>query len=118
MSKIPDNMLRKILNEIETQAIISQKQITSSRAQRQTKEKEKKMTELILKELSNLKSDTNVYNAVGKAFIKEDLNQIQDKLRIQIKNINNEIDTLDKKILYHETTLANTEPHIQRIING
>ncbi|CCJ29724.1 unnamed protein product [Pneumocystis jirovecii] len=118
MSKIPDNVLKKFVSEIEAQAITSQKQITLSRAERQNKEKEKKIAELISKEVSSLKSGTNVYSAIGKAFIKEDINQIQEKLATQIKEINNEIDTLDKKILYHETTLANTQPHIQRIING
>ncbi|KAG5519999.1 hypothetical protein PMAC_001075 [Pneumocystis sp. 'macacae'] len=107
MSKIPDNVLKKIVGEIEAQAIVSQKQITVNRAERQSKEKEKKIAELILKEVSNLKSDTN-----------EDMNQVQEKLATQIKEINSEIDNLNKKILYHETTLANTQPHIQRIING
>ncbi|EMR10377.1 hypothetical protein PNEG_01629 [Pneumocystis murina B123] len=118
MSKLPDEVLKKILNEIQTQAIASQQHITTSQIQRQAKEKEKKISELIFNELSKLTRDTPVYSSAGKAFIKEDLNQIEQKLTTQIKEINNEIDALNKKIIYHETTLANTQPHIERIMNS
>ncbi|KAG4304723.1 hypothetical protein PORY_001776 [Pneumocystis oryctolagi] len=118
MSGVINDALKKILSEIEAQAITSQKQITASNIQRQAKEKEKKTVELILKELSDLKNNENIYSTIGKAFIKEDIDEVKKKLTMQINDISKEIDSLNKKILYHETTLANTQPHIQRIING
>ncbi|QSL64824.1 hypothetical protein MERGE_002127 [Pneumocystis wakefieldiae] len=118
MTKFPDEVLKKILDEIQTQAITSQQHITTSQIQRQAKEKERKISELIFNELSKLSKDNPVYSSAGKAFIKEDLNYIQQKLTEQIKEINTEIDALNKKIVYHETTLANTQPHIDRIMNS
>lgn len=67
MTKFPDEVLKKILDEIQTQAITSQQHITTSQIQRQAKEKERKISELIFNELSKLSKDNPVYSSAGKA---------------------------------------------------
>ena len=61
-----NNQLPQILQEIETRAIASQQQIGVTKAQITTKQRDIRMLQLTSKELSELPSDTPVYEGVGK----------------------------------------------------
>ena len=54
------------MQEIESQAIQSQQQISIVRSQIAVKQREIRMLELTSKEVSDLPSDTNIYEGVGK----------------------------------------------------
>jgi prefoldin subunit 1 len=56
----------QLLQEIETRAIASQQQINVTKAQITVKQREIRMQQLTTKELSELPSETRVYEGVGK----------------------------------------------------
>lgn len=56
----------KLLREVETQAIVSQQQISVVRTQQASKQREMRMAHLTRTELNALPKDTHVYEGVGK----------------------------------------------------
>ncbi|KAE8538392.1 hypothetical protein D1P53_004746 [Cryptococcus gattii VGV] len=66
MSTLSDDTLRKILVQIQTQAITSQKQLAVVKAQITSKEKERRILALQAKELGNVPGDGGMYKGVGK----------------------------------------------------
>ena len=57
---------KQLVQEIESQAIQSQQQISVVRSQIAGKQREIRMLELTSKEVSELPSGTNIYEGVGK----------------------------------------------------
>ncbi|KIY58960.1 prefoldin subunit 1 [Cryptococcus deuterogattii 99/473] len=66
MSTLSDDTLRKILVQIQTQAITSQKQLAVVKTQITSKEKERRILALQVKELGNIPGDGGMYKGVGK----------------------------------------------------
>lgn len=60
------NLPRQLLQEIETRALASQQQIGITKAQLTAKQREIRMLQLTSKEVSELPSETRVYEGVGK----------------------------------------------------
>ncbi|EJT48134.1 hypothetical protein A1Q1_02838 [Trichosporon asahii var. asahii CBS 2479] len=70
MSNLSDDTLRKILQQIQTQAINGQRQSAIVRAQIQQKEKEKKILELTMRELASVpEGEGKLYRGVGKILL-------------------------------------------------
>jgi prefoldin subunit 1 len=55
-----------LLQEVETQALISQQKITQTQAEIQAKKREARLNQLTSNELAALSKDTKVYEGVGK----------------------------------------------------
>lgn len=65
--KIDTNYIAlKLLQEIETRAIASQQQISITKAHMTAKQREIRKLQLTSKELSDLPTETKVYETVGK----------------------------------------------------
>lgn len=60
------SQLSQLLQEIETRALASQQQIGITKAQLTAKQRDIRMQQLTSKELSDLPSETRVYEGVGK----------------------------------------------------
>lgn len=56
----------QLVQEIESQAVQSQQQISIVRSQLSVKQREIRLLELTSKEVAGLPSDTNIYEGVGK----------------------------------------------------
>ena len=59
-------LFEQLVQEIETQAIQSQQQISLVRSQMASKQREIRILELTSKEVGDLPSNTNIYEGVGK----------------------------------------------------
>ncbi|TPX67772.1 hypothetical protein SpCBS45565_g03588 [Spizellomyces sp. 'palustris'] len=64
---------QKVLTEIQNKIVETSRQLSIVRAQLSTRDREKRVCELTVKELSSLDSNTGSYRAVGKMFIQEPL---------------------------------------------
>lgn len=58
------------MQEIETQAIAAQQQINIVKTQISTKQRDVRLLELTSSEIGQVPKDTNVYEGVGKMFVK------------------------------------------------
>jgi len=56
----------QLLQEVETQALLSQQKISQAQAEINAKKRDARLNQLTSSELSQLSKDTNVYEGVGK----------------------------------------------------
>ncbi|KAJ5778003.1 hypothetical protein N7520_001249 [Penicillium odoratum] len=115
---IPPEALQKLLQEIETRAMASQQQIGITKAQLTAKQRDIRMQQLTTKELSELPSETRVYEGVGKMFVNVPINTINKRLARESSESTAEISNLEKKLQYHETTFKNSRENFEQILKS
>ncbi|KAI0025606.1 Prefoldin [Xylariomycetidae sp. FL0641] len=115
---INNEALQKLLQEVETQALAAQQQISLVRTQQASKQRELRMAQLTRTEMSALPPDTNVYEGVGKMFVALPVSEMQSKLGAQIKGVEGDIDGLSKRLHYLEVSQKNSKDHFNRILGG
>ncbi|PSR91934.1 prefoldin subunit [Coniella lustricola] len=108
--------LQKLYGEIQTQAIKTQQELALGRSQLVSKQREIRITQLTLKELSSLPTETPVYEGVGKMFVSAPIPGMKEKLEAQSKQLNVDAEGLSKRLLYLETTAKNTQDHIDAML--
>jgi len=62
------HLYSKILNEMQSRMVASQRQLSIVRAQMRNCEREAKLQDLTMEQLHGLGSETRVYRAVGKMY--------------------------------------------------
>ncbi|KAJ5280969.1 hypothetical protein N7478_006341 [Penicillium angulare] len=115
---IPPEALQKLLQEIETRAIASQQQIGITKAQLTAKQRDIRMLQLTSKELSELPSETRVYEGVGKMFVNVPINTVNKRLTRESAESTSDISNLEKKLHYHETTHKNSRENFEQILKS
>ncbi|KAI9748171.1 MAG: hypothetical protein M1815_003470 [Lichina confinis] len=113
---IPNEALQKILREIETQAVVAQEQIGVVKAQMAAKQRDARLLQLTVDEVSELPGDTNVYEGVGKMFVHRPKPDVGRRLTKEADELRSDLSNLDKKLHYFETTLKNSRSHMQQIM--
>ncbi|KAK6908626.1 prefoldin subunit 1 [Kwoniella mangroviensis CBS 10435] len=118
MSGLSDDTLRKILTQIQQQAIQSQKQLSIVRAQIQSKEKEKKILSLTVRELDTVPRNGVMYKGVGKMFIQQDRKEVDSEHSTQEKQLNDELNNLTKKSKYLEKQFEEANSQLKDIFHS
>ncbi|KAM0249201.1 hypothetical protein ACHAQJ_009145 [Trichoderma viride] len=106
---IPNEALQKLALEIESQAIAAQQQIGMVRTQLATKQREQRLLRLTISEVQSFASNSVVYEGVGKITLHE-------KLQRQMQDLDGDVDRLNQRLLYLETTHKNSREHIEQIL--
>lgn len=114
---IPNEALQKVLQEIETQAILSQQQLAVVKSQITSKQRDTRLIQLTESELSSLPASTKVYEGVGKMFIQEDTSEVKKRLETERNTLVEDIKGLKKRQTYLETTYSNASDHMNKILN-
>ncbi|UNI15296.1 hypothetical protein JDV02_001839 [Purpureocillium takamizusanense] len=115
---IPNEALHKLAREIEAQAAVSQQQIGLARTQMTSKQREQRLVRLTLSELAGLPDDAVVYEGVGKMFSSAPLPNLRQKLEGQTKELESDVNKLNQRLLYLETTHKNSREHIEQMLRG
>ncbi|WRT69863.1 uncharacterized protein IL334_006854 [Kwoniella shivajii] len=120
MSGLSDDTLRKILQQIQQQAISSQKQLSIVRAQIQSKEKERKILALTTRELGHVPRDdsSTMYKGVGKMFIEQPRTEIDIEHSTLEKSLNEEVSNLTKKAKYLEKQFDEANSQLKDIFHS
>ncbi|PKS07854.1 hypothetical protein jhhlp_006462 [Lomentospora prolificans] len=113
---ISSTALEKLIREIETQAAAAEQQISLSRAQVSSKQREIRLLKLTLDELSVVSQPTSVYEGVGKMFVSVPSPKLCEKLSSQVKILEGDVDALGKRLTYLETTQKNSREHIDKML--
>ncbi|KAL2207144.1 Prefoldin [Sarocladium strictum] len=115
---IPNEALQKLVQEIEIQAAAAQQQIGLARSQMTAKQREQRLVRLTLGEMETLPADAVVYEGVGKMFAQLPVSELRQKLDRQTQDLVAEVERLNKRLLYLETTHKNSRDHIEQMLQG
>ncbi|KAF3923543.1 hypothetical protein AA313_de0206502 [Arthrobotrys entomopaga] len=114
---ISNQALQKVLQEIETQAILSQQQLAVVKTQMAAKQRETRVIQLTEGELNSLPASTKVYEGVGKMFVQESIATVKKRLETERNTIEEDMKNLKKRQNYLETTFTNASQHMDKILN-
>ncbi|KAG9947804.1 Prefoldin, partial [Aureobasidium melanogenum] len=117
MSMSPADM-QKLLQEIEQKAQFCQQQMVIVKTQMNTKTRENRMLQLTAAELDGLPSDANVYEGVGKMFVASPKTDVKVRLTKDQDTIKKDMEGLEKKMHYLETTYNNSKTHLDAIFKN
>ncbi|EHK50120.1 uncharacterized protein TrAtP1_008016 [Trichoderma atroviride] len=115
---ISNEALQKLALEIETQAIAAQQQIGMVRSQLAGKQREQRLLRLTMSEVQSFASNSVVYEGVGKMFVSLPPNTLHEKLQRQMQDLDGDVDKLNQRLLYLETTQKNSREHIEKILRA
>ncbi|EEA20540.1 hypothetical protein TMatcc_000525 [Talaromyces marneffei ATCC 18224] len=115
---IPPEALQKLVQEIESRAIVAQQQISIVKTQIATKQRDIRLLQLTSSELGSLSKDTNVYEGVGKMFVQTPIDAVNSRLSSEDQTLKKDISDLEKRLHYLETTHEKSKEHIEQIFRG
>ncbi|CAG8657660.1 12043_t:CDS:2, partial [Acaulospora colombiana] len=87
-----------ILHQIQQSAVTANRNLNLTKAQIASKERERRILQLTIKEVSSLESDVNVYRGVGKMFLHIPKPEMEKDLKKQEKDLSDDLDSLAKKM--------------------
>lgn len=134
------------MQEIESQAISSQREISVAKSAITTKQRDIRLLDLTTSEVKKLSKDTKVYEGVGKMcdyllcsfrtsfwliafpkieglpstyrFVFSPTAEVEKRLLSETAELKSDISNLNKKLNYLETTYRNSQGHIDRILHS
>ncbi|KAG0366090.1 Prefoldin [Gamsiella multidivaricata] len=113
---INEQALGKIVHDLQTKLQEATRMVASVQAQIQTRDREKRLSELTNKELSALAPDTITYKSVGKMFIQEPLTDLTKELSERASEMEKDMAALDKKRVYWERNKTEAQGNLQELI--
>ncbi|KAL7749099.1 Prefoldin subunit 1 [Sorochytrium milnesiophthora] len=113
MAGVSDETMRKVLNEIQGKLMDYNRQLTTVRTQIAVKERERKLTELTVKELNSVGPQTNTYKSVGKMFIAAPQPTLLSTLGMKIDSLKDDTQVLTKKQQYLEKSVLEYQRNLQ-----
>lgn len=129
----------KLVQEIETRAVLAQQQINIVKTQIAAKQRDIRLLQLTSRELDTVPQNTKVYEGVGKMyggahtirvravdvvnecgyrFVFSPIEQVNIRLSSETSEMKSDISSLDKKLHYLETTHKNSRDHIEQIFKS
>ncbi|KAL1898638.1 hypothetical protein Cpir12675_001842 [Ceratocystis pirilliformis] len=114
---ISTEALQKLVHEIENQALLAEQQIGISKSQEASKQREIRLLNLTMKEISGLSNETPLYKGLGKMFVSIPAPKLMDEMSLQMKELEGDIDKLGKRLQYLETTHKNSCNHIKQMLH-
>ncbi|KAA6411075.1 MAG: prefoldin subunit 1 [Lasallia pustulata] len=115
---IPNEALQKLVQEIESQAILAQREIHVVKTAVSAKQRDVRLLELTTSEVKALPRDTNVYEGIGKMFVSKPMADVEKRLSSETAELKSDISNLNKKLHYLETTHKNSKDHIEQIFQS
>lgn len=117
MSALPDETLRKILIQIQQSAVQSQRSLNLTKQQCTAKERERRIVQLTISEISSVIHDVNLYKGVGKMFLMVPQKTMEQELEAQEKELTDEVNSLNKKSKYLEKQFNDAQARLRDIFH-
>ncbi|KDQ15210.1 hypothetical protein BOTBODRAFT_65600 [Botryobasidium botryosum FD-172 SS1] len=120
---LPDETLHKILQQIQQTAQQSSRALSISRAQTAQKERERRILQLTIGEISSIPrnasgEDVNLYKGVGKMFMQVPRPILEKDMKSQEKELTDDISNLNKKIKYLEKQYNDAQSQLKDIFHS
>ncbi|KAJ3563573.1 hypothetical protein NP233_g8857 [Leucocoprinus birnbaumii] len=114
MASLPDETLRKVnIYEHLTSTLAQFEKI----AQINTKDRERKILQLTIKEISSMDEDVPLYRGVGKMFMMEPHKAMIGDLKGQEKELTDDINNLNKKAKFLEKQYKDAQAQMRDIFH-
>ncbi|KIM70110.1 hypothetical protein SCLCIDRAFT_1207405 [Scleroderma citrinum Foug A] len=117
MSALSDETLKKILVQIQQTAVQSQRSLSLTKQQVAAKERERRIVQLTIGEISSVGPDVNLYKGVGKMFMMVPQKSMEQELKSQEKELTEEINSLGKKSKYLEKQFNDAQAQLRDIFH-
>ncbi|KIY52664.1 Prefoldin [Fistulina hepatica ATCC 64428] len=117
MSALSDDTLRKILIQIQQTAVQSQRALTACQQQTAAKQREKRILEITIQEISSLEPGINLYKGVGKMFMMVPRKEMEAELKGQEKELSDDINGLNKKAKHLEKQFNDAQNQLRDIFH-
>ncbi|KAF7436306.1 hypothetical protein PC9H_003135 [Pleurotus ostreatus] len=117
MSTLSDETLRKILLQIQQTAVQSQRALNVSRQQMSAKERERRILQLTIDEISQMDNEVNLYKGIGKMFMMVPRPEMEKDLKTQEKELSDDINNLTKKAKYLEKQFNDAQTQLRDIFH-
>ncbi|KAF4604742.1 hypothetical protein EYR40_003520 [Pleurotus pulmonarius] len=117
MSTLSDETLRKILLQIQQTAVQSQRALNVSRQQMTAKERERRILQLTIDEISQMDNEVNLYKGIGKMFMMVPRPEMEKDLKTQEKELSDDINNLTKKAKYLEKQFNDAQTQLRDIFH-
>ncbi|KAJ7109812.1 Prefoldin [Mycena epipterygia] len=114
---LPDETLRKILLQIQSTAVQSQRALNLSVQQTAAKDRERRILQLTIDEISGIEGDVNLYKGVGKMFMMVPRTEMEKELKTQEKELADDISNLTKKSKYLEKQFNDAQSQLRDIFH-
>ncbi|KAJ7492234.1 Prefoldin [Mycena latifolia] len=114
---LPDETLRKILVQIQQTAVQSQRALNLSVQQTAAKDRERRILQLTIDEISGIEGDVNLYKGVGKMFMMVPRKEMEKELKAQEKELSDDISNLTKKSKYLEKQFNDAQGQLRDIFH-
>ncbi|KAI0778680.1 Prefoldin [Trametes elegans] len=118
MATLSDETLRKILVQIQQTAVQSQRALNVSKQQIAAKERERRILQLTIEEITSLQGDVNLYKGVGKMFMMVPRPTMERDLRAEEKELTEDIKNLEKKAKYLEKQFNDAQAQLRDIFHN
>ncbi|KAG6817581.1 hypothetical protein H0H87_006958 [Tephrocybe sp. NHM501043] len=115
---LSDDTLRKILVQIQTTAIQSQRAFQVTQQQASAKDRERRILQLTIDEINQIEEDVNLYKGVGKMFMHVPRKTMEAELKSQEKELSDDISGLAKKSKYLEKQFNDAQAQLRDISLG
>ncbi|KAL9716591.1 hypothetical protein Ac2012v2_001039 [Leucoagaricus gongylophorus] len=107
----------QILVQIQQTAVQSQRALNISTQQISSKERERKILQLTIKEISTMGQDVHLYKGVGKMFMMEPHQAMMGDLKNQEKELTDDINSLNKKAKFLEKQFNDAQAQLRDIFH-
>ncbi|EJU02783.1 hypothetical protein DACRYDRAFT_21744 [Dacryopinax primogenitus] len=120
MSGLSDDTLHKVLQQIQARTVAAQRELSLVRAQIAASERARKISQLTSGEISALPEGevVRVYRGVGKMFVQEPRKVMERSLEVQEKDIEEELQALNKKAKRLEDEYQRTQGQLRDIFHS
>ncbi|KAF9143159.1 Prefoldin [Linnemannia elongata] len=113
---INEQALGKIVHDLQNKLQEATRMVASVQAQIQSREREKRLSELTNKELSALQPDTVTYKSVGKMFVQEPLPELTKELTERATEMDKDMAALEKKRIYWERNKTEAQGNLGELV--
>jgi len=117
MASLSDDTLRKILIQIQQTAVQSQRALNVSLQQTSVKDRERRILQLTIDEIGQMKGDVNLYKGVGKMFMNVPRSTMEAELKAQEKELSDDLTSLNKKSKYLEKQFNDAQSQLRDIFH-
>ncbi|KAF7347493.1 Prefoldin [Mycena venus] len=114
---LSDDTLRKILVQIQQTAVQSQRALNIAVQQTTAKDRERRILQLTIDEISGIQGDVNLYKGVGKMFMMVPRKEMEKELKDQEKELADDISNLTKKSKYLEKQFNDAQAQLRDIFH-
>jgi len=104
--------------QIQQSAVQSSRSLNATRQQTSSKERERRILQLTIDEISAMESDVNVYKGVGKMFMMVPRPIMEKDLKKQEKELTDDITNLNKKAKYLEKQFNDSQSQLRDIFQS